>query len=49
MSRKNKKAVSGLAQHLLQLKKQKREEQNSEILNYRKEYEELLKLNQESE
>lgn len=49
IGKKNKKTLVGLAQHLMQRRKDMREEQNMQISDYRKEYEELVKLNQESE
>lgn len=48
IGKKNKKTLVGLAQHLVQRRKEMKEEQNEQISDYRKEYEELLKLNQES-
>lgn len=48
IGRKNKKTLTALAQHLQQRRKEMKEEQNAQVSDYRREYEDLVKLNQES-
>jgi hypothetical protein len=38
IARRNKKALNGLGEHLLRLKKETKEQQNQELTDYRREY-----------